>query len=76
MELFKIGERISSLKKSASPICSRMGLEDTAIEGENHDIGFANYVRHRVMSSDSKYMKDYIYIFFLHLVKELFALKR
>ena len=31
------------------------GYLSTAIEGENHDMGFANYVRHRVMSADSKY---------------------
>jgi hypothetical protein len=52
------------------------GYLSTALEGKDHDMGFANYVRHRVMSADRKYRQDYIYLFFLLLVKELIALKR
>ena len=52
------------------------GYLSTALEGKDYDMGFANYVRHRVMSADPKYRKDYIYLFFLLLVKELIALKR
>jgi hypothetical protein len=52
------------------------GYLSTALEGKDHDMGFANYVRHRVMSADPKYRQDYIYLFFLLLVKELIALKR
>ena len=52
------------------------GYLSTALEGKDHDMGFANYIRHRVMSADKKYRQDYIYLFFLLLVKELIALKR
>ena len=52
------------------------GYLSTALEGKDHDMGFANYIRHRVMSSDRKYRQDYVYLFFLLLVKELIALKR
>ena len=52
------------------------GYLSSALDGKDYDMGFANYVRHRVMSADPKYRKDYIYLFFLLLVKELIALKR
>ena len=40
------------------------------------DMGFANYIRHRILSSDPKYRKNSTYVFFLLLVKELVHLKR
>ena len=39
------------------------------------NIGFANYCRNRLKSSDAKYRNDHIYVFFLQLVKELIALE-
>ena len=38
--------------------------------------GFAKYVKGRIMSTDPKFRQDYIYMFFLLLVKELVQLKR
>ena len=37
--------------------------------------GFAKYVKGRIMSTDPKFRQDYIYMFFLLLVKELIQLK-
>ena len=39
-------------------------------------IGFAEYIKHRVLSVDSKYRRNTAYVFFLLLVKELLQLKR
>ena len=39
------------------------------------NVGFANYCRNRLKSSDAKYRNNQIYIFFLQLVKELIALE-
>ena len=46
------------------------------INNKEEDMGFASYVKHRVMSSDSKYRRNSSYVFFLLLVKELVHLKR
>jgi len=40
------------------------------------NMGFSVYCRNRLMSADSKFRDDHIYIFFLFLVKELIELKR
>ena len=40
------------------------------------NMGFAAYVKHRVLSADPKYRKNSSYVFFLLLVKELIQLKR
>ena len=40
------------------------------------DIGFANYCKNRILSADSKFRNDHIYMFFLLLVKELIEIKR
>ena len=46
------------------------------IEETEHNMGFAQYIKHRVLSADSKYRRNSSYIFFLLLVKELIQLKR
>ena len=40
------------------------------------DMGFANYVRSRILSANDKFRKDQFYIFFLLLVKEMVEIKR
>ena len=57
--------RSNRVKFSLSTIL-RLG----AVNGEEK-LGFANYVRHRIMSVDRRYCEDYIYLFFL-----LFSIKR
>ena len=42
----------------------------------NTDVGFANYVKSRLLSADDKFRKDKTYVFFLLLVKEMVELKR
>ena len=39
-------------------------------------MGFANYVKSRLLSADEKFRKDKFYLFFLLLVKELVEIKR
>ena len=46
------------------------------VEDTDGKIGFAAYVKHRIMSADPKYRKNSSYVFFLLLVKELIQLKR
>ena len=43
---------------------------------EQENMGFSNYVRHRILSADSRYRDDNDYLFFLLIVKELIDLKR
>ena len=50
-------------------------LSTNADQKDTHK-GFSSYVRQRIMSADSKYRQDYVYLFFLLLVKELVQLKR
>ena len=52
------------------------GYLSSNIENKDPIQGFAKYVRGRIMSADSKFRQDYIYLFFLLLVKELIQLKR
>ena len=40
------------------------------------DMGFANYIKSRLLSADDKFRKDPSYVFFLLLVKELVDMKR
>ena len=40
------------------------------------DMGFANYVKNRIMSADPKFRDDPSYLFFLLLVKEMVDMKR
>ena len=48
----------------------------SAIDGKNPDLGFTNYVRHRLLHVDSGFREDPVYFFFLLLVKELVELER
>ena len=41
-----------------------------------NDMGFANYVKNRIMSADPKFRNDPSYLFFLLLVKEMVDMKR
>ena len=45
-------------------------------EDKSTDMGFAAYVKHRILSKDPKYRKNSCYLLFLLLVKELVQLKR
>ena len=40
-----------------------------------NDMGFANYVKNRLLSADDKFRKDPSYVFFLLLVKEMVDMK-
>ena len=40
------------------------------------NVGFANYIKNRVLSADPKFRNDASYVFFLLLVKELTDIKR
>ena len=51
-------------------ISSNIGKED------NESLGFAMYVKHRILSADPKYRNNNSYVFFLLLVKELIQLNR
>ena len=44
-------------------------LSSTFLSGNN--IGFANYIKTRLLSTNSKFRDDPMYIFFLLLVKEM-----
>ena len=52
------------------------GYMSTALDGKNTNMGFTNYVRHRLLHVDSKFRNDTVYVFFLLLVKELNELQR
>ena len=52
------------------------GYMSSAMDGKDANIGFTNYIRHRILHVDSRYRTDPIYIFFLLLVKELVELQR
>merc|ERR1712082_153007 len=52
------------------------GYMSTAIDGKESEMGFSNYVRHRILHADSRFRQDTIYVFFLLLVKELVELQR
>ena len=52
------------------------GYMSQTIENGEENIGFAQYVKHRILSADSKFRRNNAYVFFLLLVKELIQLKR
>ena len=52
------------------------GYMSTALDGKNPNMGFTNYVRHRLLHVDSRFRNDTVYVFFLLLVKELVELQR
>ena len=52
------------------------GYLSSLINSKEQDIGFAMYVKHRILSFDPKYRKNSTYMFFLLIVKELVRLKR
>ena len=43
---------------------------------KNHNIGFANYVKSRLLSANNKFRRDPFYLFFLLLVKEMIEMRR
>ena len=53
-----------------------MSTELSSNREARQNIGFSNYVRHRMLSADSRYRDDNDYLFFLLIVKELIDLKR
>ena len=52
------------------------GYMSTSVSGDNENMGFSNYVRHRILNADPRYRSDTTYLFFLLIVKELIDLKR
>ena len=52
------------------------GYLSSIAQDETENIGFAMYVKHRMLSVDSKFRNNSTYLFFLLLVKELVQLKR
>ena len=52
------------------------GYMSSALDGKNEELGFTNYIRHRILHVDSRFRKDPVYVFFLLLVKELVELER
>ena len=52
------------------------GYVSALINNKKDDMGFAMYVRHRILSADPKFRANSSYLFFLLLVKELIQLKR
>ena len=42
----------------------------------NSNMGFANYIKSRLLSADDRFRKDKFYLFFLLLVKEMVEIKR
>ena len=52
------------------------GYLSSLIDNKENDMGFAMYVKHRILSADPKYRKNSAYLFFLLIVKELVQLKR
>ena len=53
----------------------RGGYLSTLVDS-NTKIGFAAYIKHRLLSADPKYRNNSTYLFFLLLVKELVQMKR
>jgi hypothetical protein len=51
-------------------------ISSTIGKEENKGMGFAMYVKHRILSADPKYRNNNSYLFFLLLVKELIQLNR
>ena len=47
------------------------GYMSTALDGKDTNMGFTNYVRHRILHVDGRFRNDTVYIFFLLIVKEL-----
>ena len=39
------------------------GYMSSALDGKNTELGFTNYVRHRILHVDSRFRKDPIYFF-------------
>ena len=52
------------------------GYMSSALNEDKENMGFSNYVRHRILSADSRYRKDSTYLFFLLIVKEIIDLNR
>ncbi len=52
------------------------GYMSSELGDEKKGLGFANYVRHRLLHVDSKFRQDTVYLFFLLLVKESVELNR
>ena len=48
----------------------------SVLDGKDQEMGFSNYVRHRLLHVDNKYRNDTVYVFFLLLVKEYVELQR
>ena len=48
----------------------------SALDGKDTNMGFTNYVRHRLLHVDGRFRNDTVYVFFLLLVKELVELQR
>ena len=52
------------------------GYMSSTLDGKDTNMGFTNYVRHRLLHVDGRFRNDNIYVFFLLLVKELVELQR
>ena len=52
------------------------GYLSALVNNKDKDMGFAMYVKHRILSTDPKFRTNSSYLFFLLLVKELIQLKR
>ena len=52
------------------------GYLSSLVNNKENDMGFANYVKHRILSYDPKYRKNSAYVFFLLIVKELVNIKQ
>ena len=48
----------------------------SVLDGKETEMGFSNYVRHRLLHVDSRYRNCTTYVFFLLLVKECIELQR
>ena len=51
------------------------GYLSSLLNSKETDMGFAMYIKHRILSSDPKFRKNSTYLFFLLIVKELVQLK-
>ena len=51
------------------------GYMSSVIDGNNQNLGFTNYIRHRILHIDGRFRNITIYVFFLLLVKELVELE-
>ena len=52
------------------------GYMSSVLDGKDTEMGFSNYVRHRLLHVDSRYRNCTTYVFFLLLVKECIELQR